>query len=90
LGRKPLLSAVCSVWGPDGWALTGAGAAMIERVLYHDVDGPEELPRTAPARGRSGVGCRVRRVCAEAACEAAHKAFRGNALFATCCREMQA
>ena len=31
-------------WGPGGWALTEAGAAMIERMLYHDVDGPDELP----------------------------------------------
>src|SRR5205814_1072222 len=31
-------------WGPGGWALTEAGAAMIERVLDGDVDGPGELP----------------------------------------------
>jgi hypothetical protein len=90
LGRKPLLSAVCSVWGPDGWALTGAGAAMIERVLYHDVDGPDELPRTAPARVvlasavASAASARKRLV------KPRTKRFRGNALFATCCREMQA
>jgi nucleoside phosphorylase len=31
-------------WRPGGWALTEAGAAMIERVLDDDVDGPDELP----------------------------------------------
>jgi nucleoside phosphorylase len=32
------------VWHGGGWALTGTGRAMIERLLADDVDGPETLP----------------------------------------------
>lgn len=43
-GLERMSSKGLIAWQDAAWALTGAGRAQIQRILYEDVDGPDRLP----------------------------------------------